>query len=146
MRPIYGRGIHSHMAGEREVSKLSAPEHTENGSAATKYHKLIQRRSVSLDLHTAFKTIKISQEVTLDICQDCKAEKCKCPAFTPETPCSSVLSTPTNTEPKEDEIPDLVENTALNILYPPVLSLSDEEADWKVAAICSAPVYYWVRA
>ena len=34
----------------------------------------------------------------------------------------------------------------LKMLYPPVLSPSDEEADREVAAICSAPVYYRVRS
>ena len=64
----------------------------------------------------------------------------------PETPCSSVLSTPTNTDIEEEEIPELVENTTLRALYPPVLSPSDEEADREVAAICNAPVYYRVRS
>ena len=27
-----------------------------------------------------------------------------------------------------------------------IQSLSDEEADREVAAICSAPIYYWVRS
>ena len=64
----------------------------------------------------------------------------------PEMPCSSVLSTPTNTDVEEEEIPELVENTMLKALYPPVLSPSDEEADREVTAICSAPVYYRVRS
>ena len=43
-------------------------------------------------------------------------------------------------------INDLVENKLLHILYPPVQSPSDEEADQEVAAICRAPVYYQVRS
>ena len=36
-------------------------------------------------------------------------------------------------------------NKPLQPLHPPVQSLSDEEADREVAAICKAPEYYWVR-
>ena len=61
-------------------------------------------------------------------------------------PCSSVSSTPINTEADEDGIPDLVENTTVHTLYPPVQSPSDEEADREVAVICSAPVYYQVKS
>ena len=39
-----------------------------------------------------------------------------------------------------------MENKPLHVLYPPVQSPSDEEADREVAAICKAPVYYWVRS
>ena len=46
----------------------------------------------------------------------------------------------------EEEIPKLVENTPQQILYPPALSPSDEEANQEVAAICSPPVYYQVRS
>ena len=34
----------------------------------------------------------------------------------------------------------------MQALQPPVQSLSDEEADREVAAICRAPEYYWVRS
>ena len=64
----------------------------------------------------------------------------------PGMPCSSASSTPTNTSSDHEDIPDLVENKPLHILYPPVQSLSDEEADQEVAAICRAPVYYQVRS
>ena len=63
----------------------------------------------------------------------------------PETPCSSVSSTPTNIDIDEEEIPKLVPNTPLQVLHPLVQSLSDEEADREVAVICSAAVYYRVR-
>ena len=39
----------------------------------------------------------------------------------------------------------MVENKPLQILHPPEQSLSDEEADREVAAICKAPEYYRVR-
>ena len=51
---------------------------------------------------------------------------------------------PTNIDIDDEDIPELVENTPLQILHPPVQSPSDEEADREVAAICSAPVYYRV--
>ena len=52
---------------------------------------------------------------------------------------------PTNISDHED-IPDLVENKPLHVLYPPVQSPSDKEADREVAAICRAPVYYRIRS
>ena len=58
-------------------------------------------------------------------------------------PCSSASSTPTNTS---SDHKDLVENKPQHVLYPPVQSPSDEEADREVAAICRAPVYYRVRS
>ena len=61
-------------------------------------------------------------------------------------PCSSALSTPTNTSSDHEDIPDLVENKLLHVLYPPLQSPSDEEADREVAAVCRAPVYYQVRS
>ena len=64
----------------------------------------------------------------------------------PGMPCSSASSTPTNISSDHKDIPDLVENKPLHVLYPPVQSPSDEEADREVAAICRAPVYYRVRS
>ena len=64
----------------------------------------------------------------------------------PETPCSSASSTPTNNSSDHEDIPELVENNPLQVLYPPQQSPSDEEADWEVAAICRAPIYYRVRS
>ena len=64
----------------------------------------------------------------------------------PGTPCSSASSTPTNISSDHEDIPELVENKPLHVLYPPVQSPSDEEADREVAAICRAPVYYRVRS
>ena len=53
---------------------------------------------------------------------------------------------PTNTSSDHEDIPNLVENKPLHVLYPPMQSPSDEEADREVAAICRAPVYYRVRS
>ena len=78
------------------------------------------------------------------MCKQCQFETCKCPAFTPGTPCSSVSSSPTNIS--DEQIPELVANKPLQALHPPVQSLSDEEADREVAAICSAHQHYRVRS
>ena len=145
MRPILGHGTTSHTAEERESRKCSAREHTANGNADTNYRNLLCR-SASLDLETAFKWIKISKTVKPELCSDCQKQKCQCPAFMPETPCSSASSTPTKVDSDQDEIPELVPEIPLQKLYPPVLSPSDEEADREVAAICKAPIYYWVRS
>ena len=80
------------------------------------------------------------------MCQECKNNKCQCPAFMPETPCSSVSSTPTKHSTDKEDVPELVDNIPLQVLYPPIQSPSDKEADWEVAAICSAPVYYQVKS
>ena len=53
---------------------------------------------------------------------------------------------PTKHSTDEEDIPELVDNIPLQVLYPPVQSPSDEEADREVAAICSAPVYYRVKS
>ena len=64
----------------------------------------------------------------------------------PGMPCSSASSTPTNISSDHEDIPDLVDNKPLHVLYPPMQSPSDKEADQEVAVICRAPVYYWVRS
>ena len=53
---------------------------------------------------------------------------------------------PTNIGSDHEDIPDLVDNKPLHVLYPPVQSPSDKEADREVTAICRAPVYYRVRS
>ena len=63
-----------------------------------------------------------------------------------EMPCSSASLMPTKHSTDEEDIPELVDNRPLQVLYPPVQSPSNEEADWEVAAICSAPVYYRVKS
>ena len=53
---------------------------------------------------------------------------------------------PTNISSDHEDIPKLVENKLLHVLYPPVQSPSDEEANREVTAICRAPLYYRVRS
>ena len=97
-------------------------------------------------METAFKQIKISQNIQPDLCKECQTEKCRCPAFMPGTLWSFASSTPTNINSDHKDIPELVEEKPLQVLYPPVQSPSDEEADREAAAICRAPVYYMVRS
>ena len=130
--------------GAQEANRLSMPEHTTSGNTGTRYRRLLHRHCASLDLENVFKQIKISQNIQPELCTECQTEKCRCPAFTPGMLCSSASSMPTNTSSDHEDIPNLVENKLLHVLYPP--SPSDEEADREVAAICGAPVYYWVRS
>ena len=47
----------------------------------------------------------------------------------------------------EENIPELVLNiSGSHILYLPMLTPSDEEADKEVAQICKTPVYYHIRS
>ena len=146
MRPIQDHGTGNPMADGPEANKPFGQEHTVSGNATIRYSRLLHRHCTSLDLETAFKKINISHDIEPELCQECKAKKYICPAFMPGMPCSSVSSTPTNINIDEEEIPDLVENTPLRVLHPPVLLPSDEKADREVAAICSAPVYYQVKS
>ena len=146
MHHILGCGKDSHTDKEPGARRPLEQGLTTSGNADIKYHRLLHRLSASLDLETKFKRITISRDQKPDSCESCKKEKCKCPAFTPGMPCSSASSMPTNNSDEEKEIPELVENTKLKALYPPVQSPSDEEADREVAAICRAPVYYRVRS
>ena len=146
MRGIQGHRKDSHMDAEPGANKPLEQGLTASGNDDIKYYRLLHRQSASLDLETAFKRITLSRDLKLELCETCKTEKCVCPAFTPGTPCSSVSSTPTNNSDEDKEIPELVENTKLKALYPPVQSPSDEEADREFAMICRAPVYYHVRS
>ena len=128
------------------ANKLSVKEHTISCNAGTRYSRLLHRRCASLDLEVSFKQIKISQNIKPELCIECQAEKCRCPAFMPGMPCSSASSTPTNISSDHEDISDLVNNKLLHVLYPPVQSPSDEEVDQEVAAICRAPVYYRTRS
>ena len=74
-----------------------------------------------------FKDIKISQNIEKEVCKQCQAEFCQCPAFTPGLPWSSASSTPTSTS--DEQIPELVANKPVQQLHIPVQTLSDEEAD-----------------
>ena len=131
------------MDGAQGASRLSVPERTKNYNAGIPYSRLLHRRCASLDLEAAFKEIKISQNIEIELCAQCQTERCRCPAFTPGMPCSSASSTPTNIS--HEQIPNLVEDKPLQVRHPPVQSPSDEEADQEVAAICRAPEYYRVR-
>ena len=64
-----------------------------------------------LDLEITFKESKISQNIEKEVCNQCQDEICRCPAFTPGMPCSSVSSTPTNIS--DEQIPDLETNKLL---------------------------------
>ena len=131
---------------EQEANKPLEQEHTISGSTVTRYRRLLHRCCASLDLENVFRKISISHNIQPELCPECKAEKCRCPAFMPGMPFSSASSMPIDIEIDEEQIPQLVENTMLQVLHPPVQLPSDEEANWEVAAICSAPVYYRVRS
>ena len=120
------------------------PEPTVRYNAGIQYNRLIHRRCASLDLEVTFKEIRISQTIEKEVCGHCKAETCRCPAFTPGMPCTSASSTPTSIS--DEQIPELVPNKPLQLLHPPVQSESDEEADREVAVICRAPEHYRVRS
>ena len=138
-------GTINHTEGASAANKLFVPEHTVKFNAGIQYSRLIHRRCASLDLETAFKHITISPNTEKEVCKQCQAKFCRCPAFTPGTPCSSVSSTPINTS--DEQIPELVPNKPVQQLHLPVQSPSDdEEADREVAAICKAPEYYRVRS
>ena len=77
----------------------------------------MHRCCTSLDLEAAFKEIKISQNIEKEVCEQCRSETCRCPAFTPGTPCSSASSMPINISDKP--IPDLVPDKPLQELHPP---------------------------
>ena len=120
------------------------PEPTVKYSAGTHYNRLIERRCASLDLEAAFKEIKISRDIVKQVCKECKAEFCRCPAFTPGTPFSSVSSTPTSIS--DEQIPELVADKSLQQLHLPLQTPSDEEADHEVEAICASSEYYQVKS
>ena len=126
------------------ANKLSVPEPTEKYNAGIQYNRLIHRRCASLDLEIAFKEMNISQDIEKQVCKQCKAEFCRCPAFTPGTLSSSVSSMPVSTS--DEQIPELVTDKQLQQLNIPVQTPSDEEADKEVAAICRPSKYYRVRS
>ena len=89
-------GTISHTEGAPAANKRLVSEPTVKYSPGTQYNRLIERRCASLDLEAAFKQIKISRDIVKQVCKECNAEFCRCPAFTPGTPCTSVLATPTS--------------------------------------------------
>ena len=135
-------GTISHTEGAPTANKHFVPEPTVKYSAGTFYNRLIERRCASLDLEAAFKEIKISRDIEKHVCKECKAEFCRCPAFTPRMPCTSVSSTPTSIS--DEQIPELVADKSLQQLQLPLKTSSDEEADHE--AIGAPSEYYRVRS
>ena len=144
MHRINDPGTTNRMEGAPAANRLFMPEPTERYNAGIQYNRLIHRHCASLDLEVAFKEIRITQTLQKEVCGQCKAETCRCPAFMPRTPCTSASSMPTSISDKQ--IPELVPNKPLELLHPPVQSPSDEEADREVAVICRAPEYHRVRS
>ena len=54
--------------GTQGANRLSVPERTENYNAGTRYSRLLCRCSAGLDLEAAFKEIKISQNIKIEVC------------------------------------------------------------------------------
>ena len=144
MHHIPDPGIISHTEGAPAANKCSVPEPTVKYSAGTRYNRLIERCCASLDLEAAFKQINISRDIVKQVCKECNAEFCRCPAFTPGTPFSSVSSTPTSIS--DEQIPELVADKSLQQLQLPLKTSSDEETDCEVEAICAPSEYYRVRS
>ena len=144
MHHINDPGTINHTEGAPAANRLFVPEHTIRYNAGIQYNGLIHRCCASLDLEIAFKEIRISQTIEKEVCGQCKAETCRCPAFTPGTLCTSASSMPTSIS--DEQIPELVANKPLQLLHPPMQSPSNKEADREVAAICRAPEYYRVRS
>ena len=139
-----GPGTTNHTEGTLEVNRRFVLEPTVKCSVGTRYNRLINRRGASLDLEAAFKQIQISRDIEKQLCNKCKSGFCRCPAFTPGTPCSSASSTPISTS--DEQIPELVENKQVQQFHLHVQTPSDEEADREVAAICKSSEQYRVRA
>ena len=144
MHHTHNPGTTNRMESTPAANKLFVPEPTIKYNAGIQYNRLIHRCCASLDLETVFKEIKISQSIEKEVCKQCQAEFCRCPAFTPGMPCSSVSLTPTNTS--DEQIPELVADKPVQQLPLPVQSSSDEEADREVAVICRPREYYRVRS
>ena len=137
-------GTISHTEGAPAANKRFMPEPTAKYNTGIHYNRLIERCCATLDLEAAFKQIKISGDIVKQVCKECNAEFCRCPAFTPGTPCTSVSSTPTSIS--EEQIPELVADKSLQQLQLPLNTSSDEEADREVEAICAPSEYYRARS
>ena len=118
MHHTHAPGTINHMEGTPAANEHFVPEPTAKYNAGIHYNRLIHRRCANLDLEATFKEIKISQNIEKQVCKQCKAEFCKCPAFTPGTPCSSASSMPTSIS--DEQIPELVADKPLQQLYLPV--------------------------
>ena len=137
-------GTVSHTDGAPAANKRFMPEPTTKYNTGIHYNRLIERRCASLDLEATFKQIKISRDIVKQVCKECNTEFCRCPAFTPGTPCTSLSSTPTSISDKQ--IPELVADKSLQRLQLLLQSSSDEEVDHEVEAICPPSEYYKVRS
>ena len=133
MHRTHDPGTTNHTEGTHAANKLFVPEPTARYNAGIQYSRLIHRCCTSLDLETAFKEIKISQNTEKEVCKQCQFETCKCRAFTPGMLCSSASSTPTNIS--DEQFPNSVVDKLLQELHPPMQSPSDKEADREVTAI-----------
>ena len=127
MHHTHDPGTTNHTEGALTANKLFVPEPTAKFNAGIQYNRLIHRCCASLDLETAFKQLKISQNIEKEVCKQCQAKFCRCPAFTPGTLCSSVSSMPTNIS--DEQIPKLVVSKPVQQLHLPMHSPSNEEAD-----------------
>ena len=144
MHRTHDPGTINHTEGAHAANRCFVPQPTAKYNAGIQYSRLIHRCCASLDLEAAFKEIKISENIEKELCAQCRSKICRCPAFTPGTPCSSASSTPTNIS--EEQCPNLGADKPLQELHPPAQSPSDKEADREVAVICKAPEYYRVRS
>ena len=127
MHHTHDPGTTNHTEGTHAANRRFWPEPTARYNAGIQYSRLIHRCCTSLDLETTFKEIKISQNIEKEVCNQCQAETCRCPAFMPGMLCSSASSMPTNIS--DEQIPDLVTTKPLQELNPSMHSPSDEEAD-----------------
>ena len=127
MHRTHDPGTINRTEGAHAANRLFVPEPTTKYNAGIQYSRLIHRRCASLDLEAAFKEIKISENIEKEVCAQCQLETCRCPAFTPGTPCSSASSMLTNIS--DEQIPDLVADKPLQELHPPAQTPSNEEAD-----------------
>ena len=134
-------GTINHTEGTLAVNRRFVPEPTVKYNVGTRYNRLVERRGASLDLEATFKQIQISRDIEKQVC---KAEFCRCPAFTPGMPCSSASSMPISTS--DEQIPELVANKPVQQFHLHVQTASDEEADREVAAICKSSEQYRVRS
>ena len=82
MHRTHDPGTTNHMEGAHGANRLFLPEPTTNYNAGIKYSRLLHICCTSLDLE-----IKISQNIEKEVCAQCQSETCRCPAFTPGTPC-----------------------------------------------------------
>ena len=127
MHCTHDPGTTNRTEGAHVANRRFLPEPIANYNAGIQYSRLINRRCASLDREAAFTEIKISQNIEKEVCAQCQSKTCRCPAFTPGTPCSSASSMPTNIS--DEQIPNLVADKPLQELHPHVLTPSDEEAD-----------------